>query len=552
MPASALDPEVLNHFSVIVYPFVHDLTGKNRAPRLEALRGRWEPWWSRLTDDEAADALEAAAFFLPYVRGLLYPETTRLHDEPPGEQNAGWVRHVRRLSGRGLGAFDRKLPPNSILRLTCHGAARDALAAFVVTQPRQGGSKLTEHVDLPARLDWVDALLFPSALGFLVLKVRLASATPRLAQLIRLNRALRLVHAPTLHWALPVLRLGASGEEVRVRDVLDDLTRGLAAGTALGAVGGRSYSDTETGRAYGEQCHLLSFAGVHLTETDRDRLPAGAFSSAEDRMVFEYAACIRLGDSVDNPVWVPSARQAERLSRDNGLSLWRCWRAMALKESLVFLATEDLGFTRRALPHNVEADYLPLYLYTLYQKFQLSIFADGLMREVAEVDGHLRGARSLLRRFVAFRNRFWFSEVTRRPQGGDLYRALQQGLEVPALYQLVTASVKEAKEYYEDRWDRQVRTAVTGLGLVCGPLAAAAGPALCVWSALGPLWAAALLVVLGAGAAALLLRRRRKGRRRAARAGARPPALPRAILEGGSGDDRGRGHRDADRRRHAA
>ena len=30
------------------------------------------------------------------------------------------------------------------------------------------------------------------------------------------------------------------------------------------------------------------------------------------------------------------------------------------------------------------------------------------------------GARGLLRRFVAFRNRYWFSEVTRKPQGGDL------------------------------------------------------------------------------------------------------------------------------------
>src|SRR5262249_47747583 len=161
-----------------------------------------------------------------------------------------------------------------------------------------------------------------------------------------------------------------------------------------------------------------------------------------------------------------------------------------------FLATEDLGFTRRALPHAVEADYLPLYLFTLYQKFQLSVFADGLMREVAQVEGHLRGARALLRRLVAVRHRLLLREQTARAPGGRVSRAVQQGLEVPALYQLVTASVKEAKEYYEDRWDRQVRAALTLLGLACGPLAAAAGPALYLWSALGPGWTFLLFAAL--------------------------------------------------------
>ena len=57
-----------------------------------------------------------------------------------------------------------------------------------------------------------------------------------------------------------------------------------------------------------------------------------------------------------------------------------------------------------------------------------------------------------MRRFTAFRNQFWFSEVTRKPMGGDLYRTLHQGLEAPALYQMVTTSVKEAQEYYEGVW----------------------------------------------------------------------------------------------------
>jgi len=160
--------------------------------------------------------------------------------------------------------------------------------------------------------------------------------------------------------------------------------------------------------------------------------------------------------------------------RENRLAMWRCWQALALKESCVFLVIEALPFTTRSLPHTIEHDYLPLYLYTLHQKFQLMIFANDLMREVAQVDSHLQGARSLLQRFVAFRNRFWFSEVTRKPQGGELYRLMQQSMDVPGFYQMALASVKDAKEYYEERWDRQVRLGLTLIGLG-GPAAALVG-----------------------------------------------------------------------------
>src|SRR5262249_28523158 len=130
---------------------------------------------------------------------------------------------------------------------------------------------------------------------------------------------------------------------------------------------------------------------------------------------------------------------------------------MVLKESFVFLATEGLRFTLESLPRRVELEYLPLYLYTLYQKFELYAFSTDLMREVALSAGRLRGARALAQRFVRFRSRYWFSEVTRKPQGGQLYRALQQGLDVPTLYAQVTSSVKEVKDHYEAIWSRQVQ-----------------------------------------------------------------------------------------------
>lgn len=525
------DPELLNHFTVSIFPFFHGLGGDKAGPRLEALGGRWQPWWCRLDDAALAEALEATSFFLPYVRSLVYPETTVLRDEPAGDRCEGWVRRLRQLTEQSPSRFLRELPPGAVLRLTLGATALEELADLDVTWPRAGDGR--DRGSLSARLEWADAVLFPSGLGFLLLRVRLAAPSPRLSELIRLNRGLRLVYPPVVGWKLPVLRLRATGAAPRLRDLLDDLLRGLAdTSAAHGSGAARAYTETEAGRAFGEHCQLLSYACVGLAEEQQKCLSAGVFPTGVDRLLFEYAASLGLNETIDNAVWVPSRRQAVRLCRDNGLTLWRCWRAMILKESLVFLATEKLPFTLEVLPRLVEKDYLPLYLYTLYQKFQLSVFADGLMREVAQVEGHLRGARELLRRFVAFRNRFWFSEVTRKPQGGDLYRALQQGLEVPALYQQVTASVKEAKEYYEERWDRQVRRVVTVLGLVGGPLAGVAGAARYLSSALGPGWAVALLLGLATIAAAVGCRWRSRSVSRTVRKKGRRPRPPLRVWRG--------------------
>jgi hypothetical protein len=508
-------PELLNHFSVAIYPFVHDLSSRNRTARLAALESRWAPWWSRLDDDGLATALESTAFFLPYVRGLLYPEVPALQNGPPGSRFAGWARRLRGWSDRGLTQFTHRLPRSTILRLTARESVLRPLAEFRVPRHR---SEKAGPPELAACLDWVDALLFPSGIGFLLLKFRLRHDRPHLAQLIDLNQTVRTVHPLGRSWALSQLFF-CGGDAATVPDLMNYLTQGLVRPPlpvreggpfhSLGISSGETpYTDTEAGIAYGERCQLLSYACVDLTAADESTLPAGPFGSGEDRLLYEYAACIGLGRSASDPTWVPSPEQAARVRAENRLAMWRCWKAMALKESIVFLGTEDLPFNRRSLPHTVEEDYLPLYLYTLHQKFQLMVFANDLMREVAQVESHLRGARELLRRFIAFRNRFWFSEVTRKPQGGDLYRLMQQSMDVPGLYQMAVASVKEAKEYYEDRWDRQVRLAVTLLGLG-GPLAALLGwlqPMLNGMPMLVVLTAAVVLV----GALAIRLLRRKQ------------------------------------------
>jgi Mg2+ and Co2+ transporter CorA len=174
-------------------------------------------------------------------------------------------------------------------------------------------------------------------------------------------------------------------------------------------------------------------------------------------------------------MWVPAATQVRQLITQNSFAFWRCWRGMALKDNVVFLGTEDIGFNKVVLPHNLEYNYFPLYLYTLHQKYKLLAFSSELMRKSAQAQRNLREVRSLMASFMRFRNMYWFSEVTRKPLGGELYRKFQNGLEVPALYDLVSNEVKDLKEYYEQQHEQRMSTLLAILTFVFLPLGAVVG-----------------------------------------------------------------------------
>ncbi len=467
--------ELFQHFSVVVYPFLHEVTENQTSRRLSHLAARWQPWWNRLSDEEVRESLDSSDYYLPYVQKLLFPETGPLAEHASGT----WTATLRQATQLPLPDFVATLGRESVVRLTLRPEFFEPISHFhLEAKPT---ASMPEPEALPALFRWVDVILFPTGLGFLLLKTRVEKETRTFDDLLRLNRGLQAVEfdfAPTLAW----------GEHrFYFRDLINYLLQGFMDDEHVGAQTfpgawehpetRTGYTDSEYGRAFGRTSHLLSFACVHVTEDQRAGIAKGAFDAGEDRILFEFANGNLLGQSVDNPVWVPSQARARYFARDHVWSPWRCWRAMFLRESLVFLATENLWFTRKTLPRTIENDYLPLYLFTLFQKFQLYLFANDLMVEVAMVRERLAGAKSLLRRFIAFRNRYWFAEVTRKPQGGELYRLLHQGLEIGRLYEMVTTTVKEAKEYYQDQWDRQLQGLVKLVGFVAGPAVAMYGGA---------------------------------------------------------------------------
>lgn len=472
--ASQKDFELSHHFTLLIYPFLHTVTGKKRDSRLAALSTQWSPWWERLNDGQVANALDDTYFFLPYIRNIIFPETVLLTGSS-GSDYAAWINQIKNLYRNGLDACCSKLARNSVLRLTYRPLYRAEFRDFtVVHRDASQGIK--------AILDWIDAVLFPTGVGFLLLKLRLAEEH-RLSKVIDLNRYLRLVHKPYITWQPQLIRFAKFKTELSTRDLLDSVLYGIANSfdplefnpdafvETLKRNENQRYTESEAGQIYGERCHLLSFACLTGAESTTSAT-TGAFADESDRLLYEFATCTRLGDSINEPEWRPSPAQVKILTNENHISLWDSWRGMSLKESAVFLGTQDIHFNRQVLAHNIENDYLPLYLYALHQKYQLYVFSNDLMRKGANTDRNLREMRVLTARFINFRNQYWFNEVTRKPIGDVLYKKFQIGLGMTDLYDLVNSEVSDLQQYYEERRNQRIASALNILTFFFVPLSA--------------------------------------------------------------------------------
>ena len=476
------DFTLLNHYTVFIYPFLHNIRADNKGSRIRSLEESWVPWWSRLEND-IASALDNTFFFLPYIRDVLFPETIAFKDEPPGLSYENWARQIRSWNERGLTYFSQQLPADAVLRLTYKQPLLQQIQNVeIVEDSTEDGV----NPGLGAGIEWIDAVLFPSGIGFLMLKVVLRQNNAVLDHLIDLNYNLRLVHAPNINWRLASLRFDRRAGMFSVRDLLDFLTQGMGSDDGMisdlgqwkehvARISPQRLSETEAGQVYGERCHVFSYACVNANQTDGSKLSNGVFESRNDRLAFEYASTLPIGSTIDNRSWIPSLEQVQRLKAENQVSIWNAWTGMTFKESAVFLGTEDIAFNREVLPRNVENDYLPLYVYSLYQKYQLFVFADQLMRKGAYVAQHLDEVRALVDQFMDFRTKYWFNEVTRKALGSELYGKFQQGIDSVSLFNLVSEQVKDLKEHYEEKRRRRIDLLLNIFTFVFLPVSAAIG-----------------------------------------------------------------------------
>jgi hypothetical protein len=477
------------HFVRLVYPFLHDLhrDSPSRARRA-FLDGRWQHWWAPLGDDELLRTLDSTYFFLPYLREVLFPETAAfLSDEPRSE-----LTEARDAARRRPAELLPNLGQDGVVHLTLAPVVLGELARGTLRQER--GDQVT--FEGPFRLVAVDALLFPGGVGFLVLGAQ-ADREPLTARdLNDYLYHLRQIHAPRLEWTLPTWRFAAppggapmaGPPECTARDLIDYLVQEL---TPLPAVTPPAatladflrpaarprprWTATREGQVYGQYFRLFAYAclpAAPAPEAPGAPGPAPAwqrlgFESPQQLTLYELATVSVVGETD----YAPHPARIRTILDDHLVALWAGWQALVLRDNVVFLGLAPSPFNLEALPHNVESDYFPLYLLALYQKVRLSLLQGELIRRDSRLLESAKGARALWREFVLFTNRFWFSEVTDRQQGGFIYRRFQRGLETLALYDEVSAEARDLEKYYSDReqrWTNSLLFVITFFGLPIG------------------------------------------------------------------------------------
>jgi hypothetical protein len=485
---------IKNHYTILVYPFFHALSGKERGRYAQEMQARWRLWWSRLgsetkgteSDEQKAQAkreaqaraLDDTYFFLPYVRQLLFPETALLPADDPAQQ----VSRLEELNHLPLEKFTEQINPYSMLRMTYDQEQLKKLHPLKLEYERRNNQgKLVEQFYAPVRICWVDVALLPQNVGFLFLKVQLDEETLAVSRLNDFLYYLRQVHKSTVDWQLPNWRHTGEKQEYEFtsRDLVDFLLQGLPEGHRdsrtithtlpewlAQADALPRYSLTERGQVYGQTFRLYTYAclddspetGASSTSTSVVQTPAAngdessQFKSLMEQTLYELATCTQTTDQD----FMPHPNGVQQIMEKGHIALWKTWEGMALHDNVVFLGARPTPFTCTVLAHNVESDYFHLYLLTLYQKLRLSILSGELLRRSDDLYQNLHEARGLWDLFMMFRNHYWFTEVTFKPQGTELYRRFQQGLNVLPLYDSVSNGVRELQEYYELKAEHEV------------------------------------------------------------------------------------------------
>jgi hypothetical protein len=193
------------------------------------------------------------------------------------------------------------------------------------------------------------------------------------------------------------------------------------------------------------------------------------FRTNEERILYELATCT----DTSAPNYIPDKKYLATLLDQGMISFWDNWKGLTLRDNTVFLGTGESEFIKVALPHNIECDYLHLYLFTAFQKLRLSMTFGELIRRQVDLSKNLREARRLWNSFIMFQNRYWFAEVTRKAQGVELYRYFQRGLGTLPMYQEMQEEVSELQEFYERKFERrnnQLLYFLTLVGLPAGIL----------------------------------------------------------------------------------
>ena len=489
---NAKDPEnkpLKNHFTIFVYPFIHHFGEIIATAQQLTLYKRWSPWICRLPTSEALEAaFDDSYFFLPAPRQLLFPDFSGIPNSPESETIlAGLLKTCEKPGSKTtVPKADISLHDDLSFHLTLRQQETDMIRSFTLNVAQKNYLE-------QGKIEWVDLFLFTQRIGFLAIMIEITKEALSIADLINFNSYFRSVIRPSRDIEVGQLSVNKRKEIDSNEKLVEYLLDGLVAKS------GKDYLASSEGQVYGERFNTYSYACMDAT-TDLELFQKQdpPFQTVLDRILYEYATSSPWRSSVTkNGTLVPSQRFVRDLFSKYEFSLWQSWTGMFLRDAAVFLSIIPNKFTLEALRHNIQSDYFNLYMFSLYQKFRLYGFAKELVREDDNPRKTLKSTRNLLDQFVAFRNRFWVSEVTKKPQGHEMYHKYRKGLATEELFEAVHGEIDDLSAYYETRISRSTNMVLNFLTFVATPLATITGLFLLTKPETKTNWSAFIVILAG-------------------------------------------------------
>jgi len=464
----------------LIYPFRHEIPIKKPEKRFEQILKMWRPWLSRFSEDsEREKAIDNSYFFLPYIREILFPQV--IHWNQMNKEET----HDKRLNIQRnfLAEFFKE---NNLVRLTLKSEYLE-----LIRSPQLRFLWDKEKFQTSFNINWIDAFLFPQHIGFLCIKISLPQKPIAIETCNNFLYYIRLIHPPTLNWTLAEWLVEGEDNQLKFqsRDLVDYLVQvfkfdkknwSLSLPSFLSRIQNNSeinrYSETYLGQVYGDVFQILSYGCLNEETCNTDEMEENAdidpakknlpdiLKNIYNHVLYEMSTITLLSDHR----FIPSADYVENLFNEHHIALFNNWESMALQNNVIFLGKVKDSFTEKALPENIEFDYLVEYLLASFQKFRISLMLGELIRNEEHIEKNLKESRRLQDEFMTFQNRFWFNEVSRKPIGMEIFSKFQAGLKVIPLFEELKEEVLSLHDHFERKAEKGISTLlniITFIGL---------------------------------------------------------------------------------------
>lgn len=485
-------PKMTDHLTILVHTFHHGLP-REKTDRGQFLKKAVEHGWRSSASRERkgikswtplGDGFEdfhgtLKGFFHPPTLEALYPEMYRLEN---CSKSYGGVCKKRQDAGscpEGDKEACRSELAGQLLK-SLRGSPEEACSVWsgikeddvvrlhLTNNPESGQSfpsvwlfGVQGQKPFPVEIEWVEAYLFSSQVGFLCCKATLhreadgykETNIERLVQFWQLVRDFR--KDRTISLGNDTEKESRPAEELPLHEQMEKWISPLK--------GGHGEDDKWEVILAERSMRLKIFSFISLTKDDPEpewwekSLAEGYYQGVNrlDMLLYEVSTTTlpgsHAGQDPDHRKWHPSRDYLiDQLLNNNRISIWRFWRGMALKDLVAFLSIDG---TRQPGPFHYEELYFPLYIYVYNLKMQLFRFSTELnLRRLRGMDEKIS---RIIEEFYLFRSEFWFSEISPNFQMAILFDKFKFGLELQPDYEGALAEIGDSFNYQETQHSKR-------------------------------------------------------------------------------------------------